>query len=690
MNIIDKSSEVKNLIQEIRLMSVLSHKNIVQYLGSWVDEEQGCLYIFQEWVPGGSVAHLLKQFGPFSVTTVRFYTRQILAGLQYLHNNSIVHRDIKGGNILVDDSGTVKLADFGASTTLNDFNKTQETTTIKGTPYFMAPEVLSSSKYGRKGDIWAVGCTMIQMFTGEPPWKDKNLKSLIQLHILLSGWNEGPPPHNCRLPSDAEECLELCFKKNPDERPTAVELLQCRYLRDNDDLDDSYNMDQSFYKKHDGGGLSDSGLINRLETAIDSAVSKSRTSIAIQSRHGQNDDTFEVIERRMKERGSNKVADVITNPDPGSTPTRKGNDNPFGKNIAPKPAGIAPLPLDYNAPSSSANPTPRLTIEHGSVKNYASTNVNSSVHLIKKKISDATTIKGNTSPGRSRSNSRHNSPRLVEPRRTYPSSQSSNRDSEELTPQAYDIEDDYERDTTGGRSKVHARSGSYDSQGDDNEINKQVGRVYPLERYDTRYYEEKQRDEDGEKKIDREEFSEQIPYQDRRGVKNEIPYHSNITYSKKTTSDGDGGIRKSSSTADGIGLAHGSSRNNVPRLAHIEYSTDRPAPSSIGKSSSARMPRHVEHTDPSNRPATSKAALGYSKPTVAGNVDAKGMIKKATHHASLQQIQQTEDFSVDHDETWVCLKCKASNTNPDHCDYCATVRGTSGVRDPRAPLQKRY
>jgi len=72
------------------------------------------------------------------------------------------YRDIKGGNILVDDSGIVKLADFGASSKI-EFGETQETSTIKGTPYFMAPEVLSQSKYGRKGDIWAVGCTIIQV-----------------------------------------------------------------------------------------------------------------------------------------------------------------------------------------------------------------------------------------------------------------------------------------------------------------------------------------------------------------------------------------------------------------------------------------------------------------------------------------------------------------------------------------------
>ena len=109
-----------------------------------------------------------------------------------------VCRDIKGGNILVDDMGGVKLADFGASTTIA-FGETQETTTIKGTPYFMAPEVLSESRYGRKGDVWAVGCTIIQMLTGDPPWKDRKLQSLIQLHVLLSTL-EGYPPVNREIP----------------------------------------------------------------------------------------------------------------------------------------------------------------------------------------------------------------------------------------------------------------------------------------------------------------------------------------------------------------------------------------------------------------------------------------------------------------------------------------------------------
>lgn len=163
--------ELEEMVQEIEFMRDLCHHNIVEYVGATVDENKGHLYIFQEWVSGGSLAHLLKRFGPFQEGVVQNYTRQILVGLIYLHENHIVHRDIKGGNILVDESGTVKLADFGASTRLMQAGdsgfQTQTLREIKGTPYFMAPEVLSENKYGRKGDIWAVGCTMIQMLTGK-------------------------------------------------------------------------------------------------------------------------------------------------------------------------------------------------------------------------------------------------------------------------------------------------------------------------------------------------------------------------------------------------------------------------------------------------------------------------------------------------------------------------------------------
>ncbi len=220
------------------------------------------------------MAHLLTRFGAFSLGVVREYTRQIVCGLEYLHNNGIIHRDIKGGNILVDANRTVKLADFGASTTVSSFNQTQVTTTVKGTPYFMAPEVLANSRYGRKGDIWAVGCTMIQMLTGEPPWKDRNLKGLVQLHLLLTSWDQGPPPYSVPVTPDARECLELCFQKNEKDRPSAAQLLQCRFLQE-DDLDDSFN--NNTLGSHDP--LDDSGVITGLKQEMARVVSRSAVGI---------------------------------------------------------------------------------------------------------------------------------------------------------------------------------------------------------------------------------------------------------------------------------------------------------------------------------------------------------------------------------------------------------------------------
>jgi hypothetical protein len=129
--VVGKQAEVDKLAEEIDLMRGLLNPHIVAYLGTLVDEVKSMVYIFQEWVPGGSVAHLLKKFGPFHEDVVRNYTRQILFGLQYLHDHNIVHRDVKGGNILVDDTGTVKLADFGASRKF-DLDGTQATTTIRG------------------------------------------------------------------------------------------------------------------------------------------------------------------------------------------------------------------------------------------------------------------------------------------------------------------------------------------------------------------------------------------------------------------------------------------------------------------------------------------------------------------------------------------------------------------------------
>lgn len=116
-----------------------------------------------------SIHSRLQEFGPFTLDVVRKYTRQILEGLAYLHENSIVHRDIKGANVLANAEGNIKLADFGASKRLKSLRTMTALKSVHGTPYWMAPEVINGKGYGRSSDLWSLGCTVIEMLTGRPP-----------------------------------------------------------------------------------------------------------------------------------------------------------------------------------------------------------------------------------------------------------------------------------------------------------------------------------------------------------------------------------------------------------------------------------------------------------------------------------------------------------------------------------------
>ena len=147
----EDTEEVESLRNEIELMRSLAHENIVRYIGTQVDPSQRVLNIFTEWVPGGSIHALVKKFGRLADSVIQKYTSQMLAGLKYLHDKKVVHRDIKGANILVTDLGIIKLADFGASKDISggtlrmqqeaEGAQPQKSNKLHGTPNFMAPEV---------------------------------------------------------------------------------------------------------------------------------------------------------------------------------------------------------------------------------------------------------------------------------------------------------------------------------------------------------------------------------------------------------------------------------------------------------------------------------------------------------------------------------------------------------------------
>ncbi|KAG5176167.1 kinase-like domain-containing protein, partial [Tribonema minus] len=216
--------DLHELHREMALMRAFSHPNIVSYLGAEIREEHDQLCIFQEWVPGGSVSSLLQRFGPFSEDMTRGYTRQALQGLAYLHSHHVVHRDINGSNILVDDHGVVKLADFGASLQLSDAAGSRADGALKGTPYFMAPEVLQRSAHGMPVDVWSFGGAVLQMVSGEPPWFSYGVSTPYALLQALLERRGQTPPLPADLSAGLRAFLERCFRWDPAERPTAAEL----------------------------------------------------------------------------------------------------------------------------------------------------------------------------------------------------------------------------------------------------------------------------------------------------------------------------------------------------------------------------------------------------------------------------------------------------------------------------------
>ncbi|RKP37096.1 kinase-like domain-containing protein, partial [Dimargaris cristalligena] len=200
---------IDSCLSEVAILKKLQHPNIVRYLG-FVQTDAN-LYQILEYCENGSLRSIYKKFGRFPEHLVGVYLGQVLAGLTYLHKQGIIHRDIKGANILSTKDGRVKLADFGVSTLVND-----EDPHSVGSPYWMAPEVIELGGVTTAADIWSLGCTVIELLQGEPPYG--RLSTVAALFRMVQ---DPHPPLPTGLSSLVRDFLRHCFPKDPSQRGSA-------------------------------------------------------------------------------------------------------------------------------------------------------------------------------------------------------------------------------------------------------------------------------------------------------------------------------------------------------------------------------------------------------------------------------------------------------------------------------------